>query len=378
MENNGSLFKVPVTTIRSIRPHPKEGVLNLEIAKIYGFEVVVRKNIYHEGQLVVYVPVDSVFSPEIEHLCFPPGSKMKLNNSRLRQARIQGFPSQGMIIGPEVLIKYGITVDNIELEKDLQTLLGISKYEPPVKVHETRAEKRIRKRDSNPHFHQYNGVSNIKWSPDYFEGKEVVVQEKLHGSNVRAGYLPAVANTFWRKVKKFFGRLPEFEYVWGSNLRQLQQMKSFKGYYDKDVYKMSLDSVNAFSKLKEGETIFGEVIGQGIQKNYHYGHKDPTFVLFDVKVLQEDGSHKWLDPEEVETYAKERGFPFVPVLYKGIWDKEKVEATVSGSSIYYPKHAVREGVVIKLRKDYDDFGNKTAYKFINPTYLDDKSNSDDH
>ena len=84
-----------------------------------------------------------------------------------------------------------------------------------------------------------------------------------------------------------------------------------------------LNKVDAFSKIKKNEIVYGELIGEGIQKNYNYGHKNEHhFVLFDVKIIYEDGTSRWLSPKEVEAYAKERGFSFVPVLYEGVYNKE--------------------------------------------------------
>jgi hypothetical protein len=100
--------------------------------------------------------------------------------------------------------------------------------------------------------------------------------------------------------------------------------------------------------------------------------------MFDVKILQPDGKFMWLNPEAAEEFARQRGFKFVPVLYKGIWDKELVYKLSQGPSVYYPAQKVREGVVIKLRENYDNEQNKTACKWINEAYLDDKSNSDNH
>jgi RNA ligase (TIGR02306 family) len=139
-----------------------------------------------------------------------------------------------------------------------------------------------------------------------------------------------------------------------------------------------LDKVDAFSKLKPGETIFGELIGPGVQKNYEYGHKEHHFVLFDVKVEKEDGSQEYLDPEQAEAYAKERGFDFVPVLYRGVFNAALAKELSMGPSVYCPSEKVREGVVIKARTEYSNASSKKALKLISEEYLDDPSNTDNH
>jgi len=52
VETEGSLFKVPLTQIRRIRVHPNADAL--DIATIYGFDVVVKKGIYKPGDKVLY------------------------------------------------------------------------------------------------------------------------------------------------------------------------------------------------------------------------------------------------------------------------------------------------------------------------------------
>lgn len=200
----------------------------------------------------------------------------------------------------------------------------------------------------------------------------------VHNSNCRASYAKTVPNTLWKRVKKLLGLLPDYEYCYGSNNVQLQEKTVKSGYYEGDVYGDVLKKVDAFKKLKPGETIFGELIGPGIQKGYGYGHDEHHFVLFDVKREKEDGTQEYLDPEEVESYAKERGFDFVPVLYSGIYNQELAKILATGPSVYYSEEKVKEGVVVKIRTGYGTNGSKQALKMINEAYLDDQSNTENH
>ena len=204
-----------------------------------------------------------------------------------------------------------------------------------------------------------------------------MIQEKLHGSCCRLSYAKTEANTFWKKVLKFFKRLPAYEYCYGSNNVQLQHKDGKKGYYGADVYGAVLKKVDAFNRIRQGETVYGEIIGEGIQKNYHYGHKgEHHFVIYDVKTEKEDGSQEFMDPQEVEHYARARGFDFVPVLWTGVFDKDKAYELTKGPSVYCPSQKVREGVFIKLIHNYGQNGSKQALKWISEDYLDDKTNSD--
>lgn len=371
-------FKVPATIIKEVRP--LETAHSLEVVKIYDFDVVTGKGRYKPGDIVLYVPIDSLLPKWLEERLFGPDSKIKLNKGRVKQIRIRGKYSQGMAIDPD-LIQDKIPV--LLQEEDYASALEITKYEPgPAPFEGSPTGKTSRnKPKENPFFHKYNGVENLKWYPDLFKSdEEVVIQEKLHGSNCRAAILPFQANTLLKRVQKFFGFAPKYEYCYGSNNVQLQERKNFKGYYGDNVYGKVLNKVKAFDKIKPGETIYGELIGEGIQKNYTYGHKEHHFVLFDVKVIQENGEQRWLNPEEVNFYALSRGFDVVPILYKGLFDKDIAYKLTQTDSVYYPEQKIIEGIVIKSRYNYNDPNmpsNKKCLKLISEKYLE-KDQSDFH
>lgn len=368
-----SEFKVPITKILDIQPH--SNAHSLEIATVYGFQVVIPKEAYKVGDSVLYVPIDSILPVEIEEKIFGPGSKIKLHHHRVKQIRIRGFASQGMIVNPSTL---GITL--CVLEFDYAGKFGIAKYEPIARGSSQNLgkDKQRLKREDHPQFHKYNGVESIKWFPTLFkEGEEVVIQEKLHGSNVRAACLPYNANTWWKRIKRAFRFAPEWECVYGSNNVEISSKPGYLGFYGEDIYGAVLKKVDAFNKIYPNEIIYGEIIGPGIQKNYDYGHKEHHFVLFDVKVFK-DGKWSWLSPEAAMGFARARGFDFVPVVYVGPYNKEQAYALTKGNSVYCPKQKVTEGIVIKSRNEYStDLGNRKAVKWISEEYLD-KDQTDFH
>lgn len=379
--------KVPLTIILALTPH--SGADRLELATVYGFQVIVRKNQYKVGDPVLYIPIDSVLSEWMEDRLFPNRHLPKeergvvLHNSRVRQIRLRGQASQGMLIDlKDIKNDLEALSGALVMEKDYSKWLDIKKYEPPYSgFSQTLGKSKQRnKKKENPLFHQYNGLNNIKWFPDLFqEGEEVVIQCKMHGTNARASYVPFIANTLWKRIKKFLGLSPAFEKCYGSNRVEISAKgSSYKGFYGEDLYGATFDKLDVFSKLKPGETVFGEIVGPSIQKNYSYGLSEPKFLLFDVKVLQPDNTQIWLEPEQVEEFAKERGFEMVPVLFKGPFNKDYAYSLTKGPSAFDPKTKVREGIVIKARKGYSVEGNKRAVKWINEQYLDDKSNTEFH
>lgn len=378
-ENTESTYKVPLTTVVAINPHPNAD--RLDVVRVYGFDVIARKDQYKVGDVVLYVPVDSVLDQHLEYHIFPADGKIKLHKSRVKQIRIRGLASQGMLIDPQDIKKVFNFLPS-ELEQDYAEQVKITKYEPPApQYQQASGEKRDRvKSGDNTNFHKYNGLTNVKWQPFMFQNEVVVYQEKIHGTNARAGKLPFVANTLWKKIKKFLGLTPAYEFCYGSNNVQIQNKARHSGFYGEDVYGDVFKALDVQNKLKDGETIFGEIYGAGIQKNYNYGLKDThKFILFDVKVMNDDGTQKWLSPDEVASFAKDRGFDMVPELYRGPYtDIDHAKLFTVGDSVLNPEQKIREGIVIKALNNYsNELGGKRALKCISEQYLD-KDQSDFH
>jgi RNA ligase (TIGR02306 family) len=388
-EKEGSTYKVPLTTILEIAPHPNAD--RLEVATVYGFQVVVKKDAYKVGDPVVYIPIDSILPEWLENKLFPlvkdpvSGAMVKppfaLNNSRIRQIRIRKLASQGMLVRTEDVANK-VNFKKAKLEDDLANALGVTKYEPPVSGPSSTQgkDKQRNKAYEHPLFHKYNGLDNIKWFPSLFkEGEDVIIQEKLHGTNARASLLPYRTDTLWRKIVKLLGLAPKEEQCYGSNNVQKAVGRNNQHFYSEDVWGSTFKALDVFSRLQLGETVYGEIVGPGIQANYDYGLKEHKFVLFDVKVLDPvTGKQTWLPPLEVERFAKERGFDLVPILYRGPFNKDQAYTLTRGPSVYCPKQKVREGIVIKAVENYSVEGNKKALKWISEDYLDDKSNTDNH
>lgn len=363
-----SEYKVPVTKILEIKPHTNSDFL--EFAVVYGFNVIVRKGEYKVGQEILYVPIDSVLPQKLADHLFPPDSKVKLNKNRVRQIKIRGQYSQGLIIDlldVEDLYKINCFI----LEEDLATDLDIKKYEPPAALFQGTAKKRDKPKE-NPYFHKYGGIDNFKWYPDLFqEGELVSVTEKIHGSNIRFGFVPYVSNNLWRKLLKWLKMTPEFEWVYGSNNVQLQQRADYKGFYGEDVYGKVLEKYKAKDKCINGEIWYGELYGSGIQKGYEYNCKpgEHKLVVFDCK-FQNGTDAKYMDAEGFHLFAKARGFETCPELFRGEFNKEAVQALVKGDSVLEPKQKVREGIVIKPLKEIDIGNGRKLLKMISEKYLE--------
>lgn len=372
-------FFVNLTTIKEINPHPNPKVENLLLAKVYDFEVIISKHSEYNkvGSKVVYFPVNSVLPPKIEQALFPPDSKIKLEKSRVKAAKIHKQVSYGLI-APWDKIKEICNLPEYPLETDLQEIINVVKHYPPPKVlNENKPVKEgtpRNKQGENEYFKKYNGCTNLKWVPNVFtEEDSVYITEKIHGSHLRVGFLPIKPKySFWQKIKKFFGFkvvVDTHEYCYGSNNVQRQNKQSSETFYKKDVYAQAIDKYNLKQILQNhlGYVIYGEIYGPSIQKGYHYGLKNDEvqFVMFDIMEQKEDGQ-RWLSLQELKDFANKHDIPMVPVLYEGKWNKELAVNLASGNSVFCPSQKVIEGVVVKNSDIFSSFRNKI--KIINPEY----------
>jgi RNA ligase (TIGR02306 family) len=101
-----SEFKVCFTKIKELLPHPNPVVERLEIAIVYGFQVIVQKGKYNVGDFALFIPIDSILNQDLESLILGPNPKIKFDKHRVKQIRIQKFPSQGMLVPVEVVKEY--------------------------------------------------------------------------------------------------------------------------------------------------------------------------------------------------------------------------------------------------------------------------------
>lgn len=382
--------RVNVTRVREVLPH--DNADRLEIAKVYDWDVVVRKGEYKPGDQVFYVPVDSILPQPLEDFLFTPDAKIKLNKHRVRSIKIRGQVSQGMLIRPTELPKELQTFPSIvEVEADMAEYLGITKYEPPAESapRHMQAKKVTR---NNPNFTQYTDIENFKYyDRSIVDREEVYVSEKLHGTSFRAGWFKNEPTTWWKKLLKFFGFLPEWEFCWGSRRVQIQSKYFHKGYYDEDVYTKLARQHNLKEILPKGYAVYGEIVGDGIQKNYTYGCRPGEHKLFiyDVKYNGEyldydinlEMAPEKLNGGEYATFLEAvKAFRLepVPCLYVGPYDREIVDKLRDGDS-HIGNQPVREGVVIRtIRERKTSSLGRVILKYISDAYYLRNDNTDFH
>jgi RNA ligase (TIGR02306 family) len=366
-----SELKVEVVKIDNVFNH--ENADRLEVCQVAGWSCITRKGEFNKGQRVVYIPIDSILPEKLESFIFPPESKITLSGHRVKTIKLRGVISQGILLDVQELIDEKFLVNGVsdieyKIGEDVADELKITKYEPPVRLSPQSNVKQVKKRDKHPDFKEFTDINNFKWYPTLFkENEHVVVLEKLHGSNFRAALLPYHASTWWKKVKKFVGVAPKYEFCYGSHRVQMQYKKTYNGYYDKNIYLEMVKKYGIEDKLSPGEILYGEVIGDGVQKGYLYGCKpgERKLVIFDVK---KDGVYQ--NHLYVKRFCNRNKLDHAPIEYVGQYkDVDHLKTYVDGESSYCKDQKIREGIVIKPFIEEQCYMGRKVLKFKSDNFL---------
>lgn len=316
---------VEVCKIDNISKHPNAD--KLDIATIKGWNCIVGRNEYKPGDLVVFVPPDSVLP---ESLIEERKLDYLKNGERVRAVKLRGVVSQGLILS--------LPDGSRWLEgQDVGSKLGISKWEPPVK--QIQGSQKTGRRRSNPHFYKYTDIENIRnYNNVFVLGEDVIMTEKIHGSNFRAGNLRKASKNWWQKLLvRIFG---EYEFVYGSHNVQLDAFKARKCFYKDNPYGKICQRYNLAEIIPPDTTIYGEIYGKGIQ-DLTYGLEDIELAVFDVM-----RGGVYLSYAEVKEFCKQRGLPTVPTLFVGQFSQEALAGATSGKSKICVTQ-IREGCVVR-------------------------------
>lgn len=324
---------VSIQKIRSVESIPEAD--KIEVVRVLGWAVVVKKDEFKVGDKVVYAEIDSLFphKPEFEFL--------KNNNYRIRTIRLRGQISQGICF-PLSILPDG----EYEEGQDVTELLGVKKYEPPIPmclhgVMKGKFPVFLKKTDETR-------VQILQDMLDKYKGIECYISEKLEGSS----------STFYLHNGDF-----------GCCTKDLDILESEENALWIIARKNNIEE--KLKKLNMGNiAIQGEIIGESIQENI-YGFDRNDRRLYIYKVFDID-NYRYYDYEEVIEIAKKLDIPTVPILDDNfilIDDIDQLVELSKGNSVINPK-TKREGIVITAKRDPGDIKyQRISFKVINPEYL---------
>lgn len=353
---------VEVCEIKDIQPHPNAD--RLDIATVKGWNCIIQKGSYEIGDWVVFFPPDCVLP---DYLIEKYELEFLKKGGRVGTLKLRGYISQGLVLPVDcVLLKSrgGFVVgDNVA------DVLGVTKYEVPEKL-DTRQGKTTTRKVQNPYFTKYTDIENVKNFDTVFEEEDmVVITEKIHGSNIRFGWLPIeinFKNGDWlgilRSLWKKYVLRQSYEFVYGSHNVQLQ-WDSQKNFYSENIYAKVISQKVEIDSLPRGYIFYGEVFGKGVQE-LEYDRDGLDLAIFDIK--NSDG--RYLTYSNLVLSCQNHNLPIVPELYVGAYFEDILkEHTEDDSTI--ASH-IREGCVVKSlwESNHLRIGRKIL-KSINPEYL---------
>ncbi len=377
-----STLIVDVCAIEEIAPH--ENADRIERVRVKNWWCIALKGHYKVGDKVVYVPPDAII-PEalaerwgIAKYCCQIGRGIdgeRPSGLRVKASRFRGVSSFGTVQDP----------DNPDwpVGQNVCDYYQNTKYEPPLKATDGDADFPVAA------FHTYTSIEALGNFPSVLQnGEEVVVTEKLHGTNSRVGLImhpdPDAGDFLWQLMAGSHGtRRKEF---------------NDKGVRSKYWFPFTLDktedeaSISAMERLlfdiasnqdaQSSVIVFGEIFGAGIQ-DLTYGQNGLSYRIFDIAV---DG--QYLDHDLVESYVnKESTFlQMVPILYRGPYSFTKMDELVDGPTTICElskitnKFKGREGIVIKpIIERFDPIlGGRTILKYVSADYHDRKNGTEYH
>lgn len=345
---------VSIQRIKNIQPI--EGADNIVSASVLGWNCVVRKEQFCEGDLCVYFEIDS-FLPEHEFyknsetFSFLVKTSFKStdwqgNGYRIRTQKLRGRISQGVAFPISVLKEIGTTFSNKTVKltegEDVTDIFGVEKFDPP------EFNSGVGKVKNPLSYGIYKtDETRIQASPDIIEelrGKPYYITSKMDGTSV----------TMYTKDNQFGITGHEKEFILDDDCL----------FY---LYAKKYHFMEKLQKLNKNIAFQGEFCGPGIQEN-RCGLKDYQWYVFNIQDLD---TLNFLPYQEFITICKELNIATVPIVETGEAFHYTEEELLEKADGLYPSGKRREGIVIRPQEEmYSKTLNaRLSFKVINNKYL---------
>lgn len=330
---------------------------NIVMARVLGWEVVVKKNEFAVGDFCVYCEVDSILPPKPEFEFLAPVKY------RIKTRRLRGQISQGIVFPMSVLENKEIP--SLNIGTDVTEALEIIKYDPPeedVGILVDGKPGRSQTKGLFPSWISKTDETRVQAVPGVLvdaQGMVCYFAEKVDGSST----------TNFFKVDKDSG-----EKIFGVCSRNQEKKENDSCHFWEVSRKFSVrEKMEAFyeahkDEFPEGLAIQGELAGPGVQQNKL---KLPERTLF-VFNIYNIATRTFCNFKELVDYSAEMGLTTVPILNVQFvlnhTVHELVELATRKSAIYPGAEA--EGIVIRplVESTHRKLG-RFSFKVINPKFL---------
>jgi RNA ligase (TIGR02306 family) len=317
--------------------HPIEGADNIEVARILGWNVVVKKGQFNVGDIVVYCEIDSVMpadNPEFEFL--------RDRKYRIKTVKLRGQISQGIIFPIDILPEDGYAVDD-----DVTKILDIIKYEPPV-FNCGGGKLGGHTKSTFPSFIPKTDeirVQTISKLLPNIAGVPSYITEKIEGTSITS-YIR--------------------DDIFGVCSRNMEKKLELDCAYAEAAIAHGLEE--KLKSINKNIAIQGELIGPGIQKNI-YRLNVYKIYFYNAWYIDE---YKYFSFEELKQLLKDLELDMVPILDENhcIINSVDFYVELSKGNSLLRKESKREGIVIRCPNNTEVYKlGRLSFKSINPEFL---------
>jgi len=323
---------------------------NIVVASILGWKVVVKRDEFNVGDLVVYCEIDSFLpvKPEFEFLreynCFKKNGE--LEGFRIKTVKLRQQVSQGICFPLSIFKDMFIAVEE---GMDVSDILGIVKYLLPIPENMKGLTK-----GNYPSFGIKSDeprVQNLQEILTKFKGTKCVITEKIDGGSA----------TYYIKDGEF-----------GVCSHHIELKETDNNLFWKVAREQKIEE--KLRSLGKNVMIIGELCGIGINKNLSR-ITNTTVLFFDAFDVDKFKHHSHNNFVSLLQKLELQIVPIIESNYVLDDDVVKLVEKSKGYSMLNPK-MIREGIIIRQLEYVDDssmyFGvdnNRLSFKVLNPDYL---------
>lgn len=347
MENLATIQKV-----KNVRHHPNADALDL--IQVLEWQVVTKRDEYKEGDLIVYITIDTVLpeNPEFEFL--------RNKNFRIKPIRLRGEESAGIcfplsILGTKVsrkpctdLLPEGPFFYLVHEGEDVTDILDIKHYEKPIP-----AELAGKAFGGMPGFLIVTDELNLRTYPTAIEemwGRPYYITRKDDGCS----------GTFFINGGDF-----------GVTSRRIHLMDSETNGFWRMARKYNVETSLRKAFSNEDIAIQGEVVGPNIQNN----HLGLTEIEFHVFNLFDIVKRNYADYKRLTDFCKEYSIPMVTVIEEGNAFGYNIDELIKlANEQKYPNGSPAEGIVIRPLEGFHSEVLKKSWsgKILNTYFEEEK------
>lgn len=328
-----------IQSILDLQPIP--GADAILLAKVLGWELVVKKTEFKIGDKCVYFEIDSILpiASWNDHLRKEAGKPL-----RIRTIRLRGQLSQGLAMPLSIL-----PVGEYEIGQDVTAIAGVTKYEPVVPAHLAGTVK-----GNFPAFLHKTDEIRLQSEPE-------VLQEAMNKKLILVGTLKMDGTSFtaYRRDADF-----------GVCSRNLDLKETEDNAHWRMARKLKLEEI--LRSEPRNLCIQGEMVGPGIQAN-RLGLKEVELYLFN---LYDIDTGKYFGYAELREFCVKHGLKMVPLVghndFTGHGATTVARMLEVASELNYDNGTPAEGIVWRaINETYSEvLKGRMSFKTISNRYLE--------